>query len=221
VAVFGSKNSNPALRRCRNKEKSAMVTIRTQVLILLLSGAAGFSSALPRQAPPDGPSYVNGTNLRRPADYREWPFLGAGLGLTYDDEAGSRRGAPPFTNVFVNPSSYRAFMQTGAWPNGSVFVLEFRRSESEKTPNRGGQFQGDLIGLEAEVKDSRFPDGWAFFNLSERGKPVDAAPPLTGDAAAPCVECHSKHTAVERTFVQFYPTLLEVARRRGTVKPGF
>ena len=30
----------------------------------------------------------------------------------------------------------------------------------------------------------------------------------------------TKHTAVERTFVQFYPTLLEVARRMGTVKPG-
>ena len=29
------------------------------------------------------------------------------------------------------------------------------------------------------------------------------------------------HTAVERTFVQFYPTLLEVARQKGTVKPGF
>jgi len=36
-----------------------------------------------------------------------------------------------------------------------------------------------------------------------------------------CVECHTKHTAVERTFVQFYPTLLEVARRMGTLKPGF
>jgi hypothetical protein len=26
---------------------------------------------------------------------------------------------------------------------------------------------------------------------------------------------------VERTFVQFYPTLLEVARQKGTLKPGF
>jgi hypothetical protein len=35
------------------------------------------------------------------------------------------------------------------------------------------------------------------------------------------VECHTQHTAVERTFVQFYPTLLEVARRKGTLKPAF
>ena len=50
---------------------------------------------------------------------------------------------------------------------------------------------------------------------------VTSAPPLEGAAVAPCVDCHSKNTAVERTFVQFYPTLLEVARRMKTVKPGF
>jgi hypothetical protein len=37
----------------------------------------------------------------------------------------------------------------------------------------------------------------------------------------PVVACHTQNTAVERTFVQFYPTLLEVARNRGTLKPGF
>ena len=36
----------------------------------------------------DGPRYQNGNHLVRPADYREWPFLGAGLGLTYDAEPG-------------------------------------------------------------------------------------------------------------------------------------
>ena len=49
----------------------------------------------------------------------------------------------------------------------------------------------------------------------------DVAQPLSGETLAGCVECHTKHTAVERTFVQFYPTLLEVARRMGTLKPGF
>jgi acyl carrier protein phosphodiesterase len=49
----------------------------------------------------------------------------------------------------------------------------------------------------------------------------NAVAPLAGDAVAACVECHTNNTAVERTFVQFYPTLLEVARAKGTVKPGF
>jgi Cytochrome P460 len=167
----------------------------------------------------DGPRY-DGMTLVRPVDYREWTFLGSGLGLTYDNP-NSTNAAPPFTNVFVNPSSYRSFMETGTWPNQTVFVLESRRSETNAAPNVGGRFQGEMLGLEAEVKDSRFPEGWAFFNFGRAPALTTAAAPLTGDAVKVCVECHTQHTAVERTFVQFYPTLLEVARRKGTLKPGF
>jgi hypothetical protein len=193
----------------------------TKLLVLFgLAYVAAVSVAVNAQAPQrDGPRY-DGTRLLRPVDYREWPFLGSGLGLTYN-EAGAANAAPPFTNVFVNPSSYRSFMETGQWPNQTVFVLEGRRSETNAAPNVGGRFQGEMLALEAEVKDSRFPDGWAFFNFGRAAALETAAAPLTGDAVRACVECHTQHTAVERTFVQFYPTLLEVARRKGTVKPAF
>ena len=69
--------------------------------------------------------------------------------------------------------------------------------------------------------DSSFEDGWAFFNFGRAGALADTAAPLTGERVARCIECHTEHTAVERTFVQFYPTLLEVAREKGTLKPGF
>lgn len=170
-----------------------------------------------QQPPADGPQYVNGNNLVRPPNYREWVFLGAGLGMTYDQSAAAN-ASPTFTNVFVNPSAYKGFMSTGRWPNGSVFVLEFRGSQADSPPNKGGRFQTQLFGVEAEVKDSRFPDGWAFYNF---GKGGTSAPPLAGQDVASCVECHTKQTAVERTFVQFYPTLLEVARAKGTLNPGF
>ena len=169
----------------------------------------------------DGPRYLNGTSLVRPIDYREWPFVGSALGLTYEAETASPNAPPIFTNVFVNPSSHRAFMETGMWPSGTVLVLEFRRSQTDAAPNEGGRFQGDLLGLEAEVKDSRFSDGWAFFNFGPAGSMREVAAPLEGDRVAPCVECHTEHTAAERTFVQFYPTLYEAARRMGTLKPGF
>jgi len=96
----------------------------------------------------DGPRY-DGMRLVRPLDYREWPFLGSGLGLTYM-EANAANAAPPFTNVFVNPSAYRKFVETGTWPNQTVFVLESRRSETNAAPNVGGRFQGEMLGLEAE-----------------------------------------------------------------------
>jgi len=175
----------------------------------------------------DGPRYTNGTSLIRPADYREWIFLSSGLDMTYPQPgAAAQAQLPPrhsFTNVFVNPSSYRGFMQTGKWPNGTIFVLEARRADgvSRYFPNnQTGQFQTTLGGIEANVKDSRFPDGWAFFGFSGDAA---SAEPLAGEALArgQCVECHTKETAVERTFVQFYPTLLDVARQKGTLKPGF
>jgi len=193
----------------------------TKLVVLFgVAYVAAVSVALSAQQPQrDGPRY-DGASLVRPVDYREWPFLGSGLGLTYDGGRAAN-AAPPFTNVFVNPSSYRSFMDTGVWPDQTVFVLEARRSETNAAPNVGGRFQGEIVALEAEVKDSKFPDGWAFFNFGRAPTFNTAAAPLTGDTVRVCVECHTQHTAVERTFVQFYPTLLEVARRKGTVKPAF
>jgi cytochrome P460 len=166
----------------------------------------------------EAPRYTNGSNLVRPTDYREWVFLSSGLGMDYMPESGGKN-PPSFGNVFVNPSSYREFMKTGKWPDKTTFVLEFRASTSEGSINKAGRFQSQLVGVEAEVKDSKFPDGWAFFNFGRGSTMTDSAAPLPVDAG--CVECHTKNTAVERTFVQFYPTLLDVARKMKTVKPGF
>jgi len=193
---------------------------RVVAIAALAFGAALVLAGRAEVAPGDGPRYVNGTNLVRPSDYREWPFLGAGLGMTYEAATGAQTN-PGFTNVFVNPSSYHGFMESGAWPDGTIFVLEIRGSGTDTPPNSGGWFQTELRSLEAEVKDSRFPDGWAFFDFGSAGALRSEAAPLAGKAAARCVECHTSQTAVERTFVQFYPTLLQVARQKGTLKPGF
>ncbi len=194
--------------------------------IALLTVVGGCAAAVGTQtAAQDGPQYRNETSLVRPDDYREWQFLSSGLGMTYESEvrdfAGAESRPQRFQNVFVNRSSYGSFVETGSWPDGTVFVLEIRAAASEVSINRAGRFQTELVALEAEVKDSRFADGWAFFDLGGAAGLRDVAEPLTGDRVARCIECHTEHTAVERTFVQFYPTLLEVAREKGTLRPGF
>ena len=188
--------------------------------LLGLAYGTVFSMAVHAQPPAsDGPRYT-GTALVRPAQYREWVFLSSGLGMNYNAPA---PGAPPparqsFTNVFVNPSSHRSFMQTGKWPDKTMLVLEIRASSGDGSINKAGRFQTTLAGMEVHVKDARFPDGWAFFSFAG-GK--EAAEPLAGEAVAQCVACHTEHAAVERTFGQFYPTILDAARRMGTLKPGF
>jgi len=197
------------------------VATRFIAVLLVMFGIAVSLAVGSQQPERDGPRYQDSTSLVRPTNYREWPFLGSGLGLNYEPANTGADAPPTFTNVFVNPSSYRGFMQTGTWPNETVFVLEFRRSRTDAAPNVAGRFQGDLRGIEAEVKDARFPDGWAFYNFGAAEALTDVTAPLSGTAVASCVECHTTHTAVERTFVQFYPTLLEVARQKRTLKPGF
>jgi hypothetical protein len=177
--------------------------------------AAWAGAVLLAQQPDERPRYVNGADLTYPADYRSWVFLSTGLGMEYEEEAGNR--APLFGNVFVNPSSHRAFLETGAWPDQTTFVLEFRASTGEGSINRAGRFQGDIVAVEANVKDARLEGGWGFYNFGRT--PAASAPPLPDDAG--CLACHTEHGAVEKTFVQFYPTLLEVAREKGTLRPGF
>jgi hypothetical protein len=157
----------------------------------------------------------------RPADYREWVFLTSGLGMTYGPNA-PRSGQPaPFNNVFVNPESYREFMTTGQWPDGTMFVLEIRRALESVSINNGGRTQGDVVAIEASVKDTaRYPDGgWAYLTFdSPEGLKAAAAPfPRTQS----CYACHSAHGAVEWTFTQFYPAQFEVAKRLGTVRADY
>jgi hypothetical protein len=158
------------------------------------------------------PQFTKDNRLVRPADYREWIFLSSGLGMTYGPTTAGAN--PRFDNVFVNPPAYREFLKTGVWPEKTIFVLEVRNSASKGSINEGGHFQSDIAHMSAEVKDSsRFKDKWEYFTLPASGEAGEALPRSAG-----CFACHSKNAAVENTFVQFYPTLLPVARAKGTLK---
>jgi len=72
------------------------------------------------------------------------------------------------------------------------------------------------MGFDVEVKDSTRPGTWRYYSFdpSAATKPASVAafPPGAG-----CFECHAKNAAVEHTFVQFYPSLMPIARAKGTV----
>jgi hypothetical protein len=169
-------------------------------------------------APADTAKFTKSGELLFPADYRNWVFLSSGLGMTYGPNARRANDAPRFTNVFVNPSAHKEFLKTGRWPEGTTFILEIRHSSSEGSINKGGHFQSKIAAIEVEVKDSkRFPSGWAYFDFADQPKP---SVPALGPKAT-CPACHSTNGAVESTFVQFYPSLIDVARAKGTLKAGF
>ncbi len=159
----------------------------------------------------DDPQFTSNGALVRPANYREWVWLSSGLGMSYGPLAQAMANEqPPFDNVFVNPTAYRAFLRTGKWPDKTVFILEVRSSVTKGSINRAGRFQGDLHGIEVEVKNEGH---WTFFGFDGDTRAAKAIP-----RTASCYSCHAQNGAVDNTFVQFYPTLLPIAREKGTLK---
>jgi hypothetical protein len=163
--------------------------------------------------PVDAPAYTAEGDLKFPERYREWVFLTSGIDMSYTTTDDATRSV--FDNVFVNPSAYRSFLDTGTWPEKTVLVLENRGAEKDISINKRGHTQSaSVTGLEVHVKDKE-QGGWTFYGFDN---PVSGKPfPRT----ASCYSCHEQHAAVDTTFVQFYPTLLEKAKDKGTLSAEY
>jgi Cytochrome P460 len=159
------------------------------------------------------PTYAANGDMLPIANYREWVYLTTGIDMSYNPKA-TGGGQSMFDNVFVNPEAYRSFRATGTWPDKTVLILEGRVARSRGSINTHGQFQSEqLMGFEVHVKDeARFPNKWAFFDFDSPTKNGTLIP-----EKAPCYSCHQQHAAVDTTFVQFYPTLLPIAREKHTL----
>jgi hypothetical protein len=179
--------------------------------VVLLLPLAASSQNPPRST--RSPEYTSDARLTFPAGYREWVYLTSGLDMSYNPGA-LAAGHSMFDNVFVNPEAYRRFVETGTWPDKTVLVLELRGAQTQGSINQRGSFQnGDVMGVEVHVKDeSRFPGKWAFFGFDANRSAAAMIP-----SSADCYSCHADHGAVDTTFVQFYPTLLPIARTKGTL----
>jgi hypothetical protein len=191
----------------REAEETAEEGIMMRILLPLLAALSILSAQ-------DDPQYTGDGMMRLPAHYREWVFLSSGLAMTYGPAGQTNaQGNPRFDNVFVSPAAYKSFQKTGTWPDKTILVLEIRDSGTDVSINKGGHVQTNLSAIEVHVKDaSRFKGGWAFFGF-DKGTTAKLIP-----ATANCYSCHAEHGAVDTTFVQFYPTLIEVAKQKGTLK---
>ena len=194
--------------------KRTWIWIALSVLVLAL---AGITSRAGKSNPSNSnaPSYTADGKLQFPANYREWVYLTSGVDMSYGPAM--NMGHSTFDNVFVNPEAYQAFLKTGTWPDKTVLVLEVRAAGSKGSINKNGHFQmGGVLGREVHVKDEeRFEGKWAFFGF-EKGDTGNLFP-----KEMDCYSCHQQHAAVDTTFVQFYPTLLDIAKKKNTLSPTY
>jgi Cytochrome P460 len=162
-----------------------------------------------------GPEFTSDNQLKLPEGYREWIYLTSGFDMSYNP-AMQMGNQHMFDNVFVNPEAYKAFVNTGTWPDKTILVLEGRAAQTKGSINQGGDFQAGVMDVELHVKDeTRFPGKWAFFAFAG-AKTAKAIPTSAG-----CYSCHAQHAAVDTTFVQFYPTLLPIAKGKRTLSASY
>ena len=152
--------------------------------------------------------------MQLPTGFRNWVFVGAPL--TPNGLNDGKAGFPEYHNVYVEQKNVDAYLKTGEFPEGTVFVKELTRvlnptfpDGSRKEPSGRGYFNGEYNGIDFTIQDSnRFAktNGWGFFTFGHHPLPYDkvaAEKPVTE-----CAGCHIANVAAtDMTWIQFYPLL--------------
>ena len=183
--------------------------------LALLAASAHNGADVPSRGRPE---YTADGQLKFPEHYREWVYLTSDFHIATDPAKMQAGGHSIFNNIFVNPRAYKAFLQTGTWPDKTMLVVEQRGAEGmpSTNPNHKGNAQSSILGIAVHVKDeARFQGKWAFFGFQGEAKTAQMSP-----VTAACASCHASKAALDTTFIQFYPTLLPIAKSKGTLNAG-
>src|SRR5258707_11294422 len=116
----------------RTPTKLALLAWTVLISLLALNQTATAPSA-------SGPQYNSDGQLKLPEHYREWVYLSTGFDMSYSPAA-MQMDHHMFDNVFVNPDSYKSFLETGTWPDKTMLVLETRMAEGKGSINQKGNF---------------------------------------------------------------------------------
>jgi hypothetical protein len=146
--------------------------------------------------------------LVQPTGYRHWVFVGSPL--TPNDMNDGKAAFPEFHHVYIHPDAFSVYKRTGAFPDGTIIIKELLSVGKKQAPSGKGYFNGDFIGLEATIKDTkRFknePGNWAYFSFTT---PI-GQPHKKSAKAFPKTKCNFCHQAFAKddwVFTQYYPVL--------------
>jgi hypothetical protein len=185
--------------------------------------AAAISSLSPAVAQSQGEiaraSFNEDGSVNQPVNWRAWVFVGAPL--TPNALNGGEAPFPEYHNVYIEPSAFANWQETGEWADGTQFAKELvliRQAEDcDPNPDNGscaqtsgqGYFQGEFNGLELKIKDAtRFadePGNWAYFSFGHQPQPYAAT--ATAFPTETCNACHEVNAADDFVFTQYYPVL--------------
>ena len=197
--------------------------IATFTTLAIVAGVALFhTSPAAAQSESSAARFTSDGKLILPTDFRRWVFVGAPL--TPNGLNNGNANFPEYHNVYVEAQNLDAYMKTGEFPEGTVFIKELTRlvkptfpDGSRTEPSGRGFFNGEFNGIDATVKDSkRFSktNGWGFFTFGHHPLPYDET--ASERPVTECAGCHIANVAkTDMTWVQFYPMLHKGQEVRG------
>ena len=194
--------------------RKILVVVMMGLGVLAASSLPRYASGVAADAPQATAVFDADGKLKLPVGYRHWAFVGAPL--TPNALNNGKANFPEYHHVYVEHKNLDAYLKTGSFPEGTVFVKELTRvlnptfpDGSRNEPSGRGYFNGAYNGLDVTVKDSkRFAatNGWGFFNFGHH--PLPYSPWAKEASAAECASCHTAFVAkTDMTWVQFYPIL--------------
>lgn len=192
----------------------AHVAVLIGIVVIAGYAASNHAKSVAAQTPHSSAQFTADGKLILPTGFREWVFVGAPL--TPNALNGGQANFPEFHHVYVEKQNLDAYLKTGSFPEGTVFIKELTRvlnptfpDGSRTEPSGRGYFNGELNGIDATVKDSkRFPksNGWGFFTFGHHPMPYDQT--ASEASISECAWCHMANVAkTDMTWVQFYPML--------------
>lgn len=151
-----------------------------------------------------------------PKGYRNWVHTYTSWeAITTTILDGTVTKTPELHSVYVEPNTYRIFMRTRKWPEGSLMVKEFSTTNTDPKDCSGPPaytckfgtatiiFPQERTGIGVMLKDSkRYPNepgGWAYFSFGHQAPPYQALSPARGRAQ--CAQCHIDNVGPEHDFV--------------------
>jgi hypothetical protein len=178
-----------------HKQLATLVSI-----LALFYGSSATSQAKPEL---DVARFGADGKLLKPADLDQWVFLGASLGMGYNQPQSNDGGPGQFQVVLMEPHAYAYFLKNGKYAPGSMFLLSFFDAEQKRSINKTGFVQSSLTNYEIHLVDPRrAPDGRTFYVFNAQDAQGNPLP-----KGNQCVTCHVGHGAFDGTFAQFYPTI--------------
>ena len=147
-------------------------------------------------------------------EWRKWVFVGTPV--TPNSLNPPKAAFPEFHNVYIDPESFEHYSKTGQFREGTVLIKELVSVGATQAASGNGFFEGDFIGLEAAIKDSkRFKDEpgyWAYFTFSH--EPLPYPETALKNPVADCNVCHQGNAADDWVFTQYYPVLRAVKPKK-------